>query len=117
MPGCTRVCLGVRKCVQVCAGVPGCAQVCTSVRGCIRVCVGMHRCTVGGCGCERECAGVHGCEQLCTGVRRFARRYACMGGMNFQNFFWRIESLHQRTLIRILYEFFIVSSDIDVIHH
>ena len=29
-----------------------------------------------------------------------------MCGMNFQNFFRRIESLHQRTLIRILYEFF-----------
>ena len=27
-------------------------------------------------------------------------------GMNFQNFFRRIEFLHQRTLIRILYEFF-----------
>ena len=35
----------------------------------------------------------------------------CMCGMNFQNFFWRIESLHQRTLIRILYEFlFFISS-------
>ena len=30
-----------------------------------------------------------------------------MCGMNFQNFFRRIESLHQRTLIRILYEFFL----------
>ena len=26
--------------------------------------------------------------------------------MNFQNIFWRLESIHQRTLIRILYEFF-----------
>ena len=30
-------------------------------------------------------------------------------GMNFQNFFLRIESLHQRTLIRILYEFFMLT--------
>ena len=30
----------------------------------------------------------------------------CVWGMNFQNIYWRIESLHQRTLIRILYEFF-----------
>ena len=55
--------------------------------------------------------GVHGCARLCTGVRRFARRYACVGGMNFQNFLWRIESLHQRTLIRILYEFFEKNSE------
>ena len=39
--------------------------------------------------------GVGGCRQV---------RAVC--GMNFQNFFQRIESLHQRTLIRILYEFF-----------
>ena len=30
----------------------------------------------------------------------------CVWGMNSQNIYWRIESLHQRTLIRILYEFF-----------
>ena len=29
----------------------------------------------------------------------------CVHGMNSQNIYWRIESLHQRTLIRILYEF------------
>ena len=40
------------------------------------------------------------------GVRRFAPGYTWVCGMNFQNFFQRIESLHQRTLIRILYEFF-----------
>ena len=34
--------------------------------------------------------------------------YVC--GMNFQNFFRRIESLHQRTLIRILYEFLQIES-------
>ena len=37
---------------------------------------------------ERVWAGVHRCGNVC--------------GMNFQNFFQRIESLHQRTLIRIL---------------
>ena len=42
-------------------------------------------------GCVWVWVGVLGCGQLC--------------GMNFQNFFRRIESLHQRTLIRILYEF------------
>ena len=37
---------------------------------------------------------MHGCTHVC--------------GMNFQNFFWIIESLHQRTLIRIQYEFFLL---------
>ena len=31
----------------------------------------------------------------------------CVHGMNFRNIYWRIESLHQPTLIHILYEFFI----------
>ena len=88
VPGCAQVCLGVRRCERVCGGVPGCARVCTSVRGCAWV-----------------CAGVYGCAQLCVGVRRFAQEYTYMCGMNFQNFFRRIESLHQQTLIRILFEF------------
>ena len=75
--------------------VCGCAQVFVwlyvfaGVRGDAQVCAGVH-----GCGSVQKggCAGVHGCVHVC--------------GMNFQNFFWRIESLHQRTLIRILYEFF-----------
>ena len=50
------------------------------------------RASAGMCG---VCAGVCGCV-----------RCAQVCGMNFQNFFWRIESLHKRTLIRILYEFF-----------
>ena len=33
---------------------------------------------------------------------------ASVCGMNSQNIYWRIESLHQRTLIGILYEFFIL---------
>ena len=78
-------------------------MVCTSVRGYTRVCAGMHGCSVGVCRCGRECAG----------VRRFASGYACVCGMNFQNFFQRIESLHQRTLIRILYEFFSLSPEIN----
>ena len=105
------VCAGVRECAQVCmgvcryarvrAGMHGCkwvskcecAWVCLGVCGCGRVCVGM-------CWYAQVCAGVHRCELVCEWI--------CMGvrGMNFQNFFWRIESLHQRTLIRILYEFF-----------
>ena len=93
MLGCARVYLDVR----------GCARVCTSDRRCAWVCAGVHGCSV--CVCAGVC-GCAGCAQLCAGVRRFAQEYACMCGMNFQNFFRRIESLHQRTLIRILYEFF-----------
>ena len=37
----------------------------------------------------------HPMSQMCTGL----------GGTNFQNSYWRLESLHQRTLIYILYEF------------
>ena len=50
---------------------------------------------VGMGGCEQMWVGVHGCANVC--------------GMNFQNFFQRIESLHHQTLIRILYESFIIS--------
>ena len=91
------MCAGVCGCAWVYLGVRGCAQVCAGVLGCVRVCMGV----------RWVCAGVYGCAQLCAGVRRFAQEYACMCGMNFQNFFRRIESLHQRTLIRILYEFFV----------
>ena len=45
--------------------------------------------------------GVRGWAWVCAGVR----------GMIAQNIFWRIESLHQRTLIRILYEFLIMISN------
>ena len=95
VPGSAWVCVGVRGCAQVWAC--GCGQVCADVGACSRVCVGVHGCSwvcmgVGGSGRKGECAGVHGCMHVC--------------GMNFQNFFWRIESLHQWTLICILYEFF-----------
>ena len=73
------VCAGMRKCARVCVGMRECARVCVGMRGCMQVCTGV-------------CVDMHGCTHVC--------------GMNFQNFFWRIESLHQRTLIRILYEFF-----------
>ena len=63
----------------------GCARVCGGIRGCAPVCAGVH-----GCGSGQK-GGLHGYVHVC--------------GMNFQNFFWRIESLNQRTLIRILYEF------------
>ena len=86
---------GVRGCAQVCAGVSGCSQVCVCVFADVwgRRCTGVHGF---GSGWKGGCAGVHGCVHMCR--------------MNFQNFFRRIESLHQRTLIRILYEFFIYSA-------
>ena len=67
------------------AGVHGCAQVYIHVHGCVRVCMGV-------CGNVRKCAGV--CECVCW--------------MNFQHIFWRLESIHQRNLIRILYKFFLL---------
>ena len=88
----------------VCAGVRGCAQVCVGVHGCAQVCPGMRKCTymyMGVCGCEWVGVAVHGCVWKCAGVCE------CVCWMNFQNIFWRLESIHQRTLIRILYEFFI----------
>ena len=84
----------------VCASVFGCARVCG---GCARVCADMRE-------CARVCAGVEGSAWVCVGVHRCAQVCVDMHGygMYFQNFFWRIESLHQRTLIRFLYEFFLL---------
>ena len=82
----------------MCAGVHGCARVLAVVGGSAWVCGGVH-------GCSR-------CAWVCRDVREYAwvcvdmHGYAHVCGMNFQNFFWRIEYLHQRTLIRFLYEFF-----------
>ena len=82
-----------------------CAGMYMGVRDCARVCVDFHRDTgvcevcAGMRGCAWVCAGVGGSAWVCAGVRGCVRVY-------FQNFFWRIESLHQRTLIRFLYEFF-----------
>ena len=92
------VCVGVCGCARVCVGVRECAQVYAGVHRCVRVWEGVHR-------CAQVWAGVHGCAQVCVDMHRCA--YVC--GMNFQNFFWRIESLHQRTLIHFLYEFFLLS--------
>ena len=80
-------------------GMRGCVWVCEVVHGYAQVCPSVHTCTWVGV----VCAGVHGCVWKCTGVRE------CVCWMNFQNIFWRLESIHQRTLIRILYEFFINS--------
>ena len=87
------VCASVCGCARVCGGVHECAGVCVSVCRGVRECV--HWCAwvcalvcSGVCRCGRECVDMHGC------------------GIYFQNFFWRIESLHQRTLICILYKFF-----------
>ena len=66
----------------MCASVHGFALVCMSVIECAMV-----------------CAGVCGSAWVSVSV--------CVCGMNFQNTYWRIESLHQWTLIRILYNFFI----------
>ena len=64
--------------------------------------------------------GVHRCAQVGTSLRECALVYAGVCGsawvstsvcvMNSQNNWrWRIESLHQRTLIRILHEFFSIN--------
>ena len=79
------MCAGMHENAQVCAGVDGYAWVFVGMRGCTQVCAQV---------CAGVCVDMHGCTHVC--------------GMNFQNFFWRIESLHQRTLIRILYEFFYI---------
>ena len=100
--GCVRVCLGVSRCVRVYLGMRGCAQVCGDVPRCVFVCMGVRWVGVGVGESAWVCTIVHECVRLCAGVRRFAPGYACLCGMNFQNFFQRIESLHQRTLIRIL---------------
>ena len=55
-------------------------------------------------GCARVCTGVHRCAWICMGMCGYAWVCTCVWD-DFQNFFWRIESLHQRTLIRFLYEF------------
>ena len=82
-------------------GVHGSAgYVCVCVRGYARVCVGIHR----GAQCGQVCIGVHWSVQVCVKVCRCLP--VCVCGMNSQNIYSRIESLHQRTLIRILYEFF-----------
>ena len=89
--GCVQVCVGVHRHVWVCSVVYGYAWVCMS----LRVCASGVWVYMGICGYTRVCLDVPGCAWV----------HVC--GMNFQNTYWRLESLHQRTLIRILYEFFI----------
>ena len=108
------VCTGVCGCVLVCVGVCGCARVCSGVLGCARVCMVVHRCTqmyIHVCGCNWVCAGgwvwyARVCMGVCGSVRKCEGVCKCVCWMNFQNIFWRLGSIHQRTLIRILYEFF-----------
>ena len=65
---------------------------------------GHQRASVGMCGVFGVCAGMRRYAPVCAGVRGCA--WVCVDmhgcGMYFQNFLWRIESLHQRTLIRFL---------------
>ena len=79
--------------------------------------VGMCGVSMDECGCGRVCVGVRRCVFVFPSVRWCAWVWVWaegggghgdvhVWGMNFKNFFWRIESLNQRTLIRILYEFF-----------
>ena len=86
------------------------------VCGCLWMCAGVQGGARGArCGCVWP--GVAECAQVGTSVRECALVYAGVCGstwvstsvcvMNSQNNYWRIESLHQRTLIRILYEFFL----------
>ena len=84
-----------------------CAQESRSVLGHARVCAGVCGGCVQMCTYVRVCVGVWEYAPVCTGVCRSAWvSVVSVCGINFQNTFWRIESLHQRTLIRILYEFF-----------
>ena len=71
---------------------------------------------MGLCGCGRECMGVHECARVCAGCAQVCvDMHGC--GMYFQNFFWRIESLHQRTLKRILYEFFLLDFSQNIVRY
>ena len=93
----------------------GYARVRAYVRGCVLVCAslcGFAKMYVNFCGCAQVCVGVCGCARVCTGVRGCAWSVRMGVGSIF-----RIssgESLHQRTLIRILYKFFqtIISSQV-----
>ena len=104
MHGCVLVCVGVCGCARVCSGVLRCAWVCEGVHGRAQVHAKVHTCMwvwLGGwVWYARVCMGVCGSVQKCEGVCK------CVCWMNFQNIFWRLDSIHQRTLIRILYEFF-----------
>ena len=85
----------VRRCALVCAGMRGYAWVCVGKRECARVCPGV-------CGCGRVCMGIcwyaimrgctQVCAQVCAGVCVDIHGCTHVCGMNFQNFFWRIES-------------------------
>ena len=55
---------------------------------------------------KQQCRGLcHRYQYKQLVVRKCAGVCECVCWMNFQNIFWKLESIHQRTLIRILYEF------------
>ena len=86
------VCLGVFGCARVCAGVLRvCADVCTGVSGYAWVYMDV---SMGVCGYMEVYPGILGCTWVYAGVRVFVDMHGCMHvcGMNFQNFFWRLES-------------------------
>ena len=55
--------------------------------------------------CLRYCCQQYCCYPYCC-FWNYDSNATCIHGMNSQNIYWRIEFLHQRTLICILYEFF-----------
>ena len=90
---------GYVRCIKACAGIHGYAQVCAGVQECAGVCPAM-------CSYARVCASVHVCEGVYGSALKCLGVCECLCGMNFQNTIWRIESLHRRTFIPILYKFF-----------
>ena len=82
-------------------GVRRCAWACTGVRGYAQVCAGMCRYAQG---CVGVCASVPEYVQVWVKVRG-CLRVCVWDEFSKYNTYWRIESLYQRTLIRILYKF------------
>ena len=106
--GCVKVCTGVHRCTQVCTCVCKCTYM--YVGGWVRVhtCMWVGACVRGWVRHAQVCMGVCGSLRKCVGVCE------CVCWMNFQNIFWRLESIHQRTLICILYKFFRLSRPLKV---
>ena len=74
---------------------------CGGVHECVWVCTGVHECG----GYAQVCSGVGGSARVCAGVHGYAR--VCASVWDEFSEFLLENSLHQRTLIHILYEFFI----------
>ena len=91
---------------RVCMGVRRYAQVYIHVCGWVPVCVGLHTYTwVWVCGWVSVSGWVLVCADV-YGLRKCASVFECVRWRNFQNNFWTLKSIHQRTLIHILYEVF-----------